>query len=164
MNQCYVFAPCYRSGRWVVWARYLRNPAKWRTVAINELKRPMYYRSVRGAIWARQYLLKASKAKLEVSTATKARLAGACPKYRSIIHRSLSLQWLQFLASKRASLTRACPISCLYCIGASLINEHSPSLRRFASSDKLKILFHAYTASVASAYWFLSIMLKYFYQ
>ena len=100
INQCYVFAPCYRSGRWVVWARYLRNPAKWRTVAINELKRPMYYRSVRGAIWARQYLLKASKAKLEVSTATKARLAGACPKYRPIIHRSLSLQWLQFLASK----------------------------------------------------------------
>ena len=32
------------------------------------------------AIWARQYLLKASKAKLEVSTATKAKLAGACPK------------------------------------------------------------------------------------
>ena len=31
-------------------------------------------------ILARQYLLKASKAKLEVSTATKARLAGACPE------------------------------------------------------------------------------------
>ena len=104
--------------------------AKRRTVETNKMKRLMYNRSVRGAIWARQYLLKASKAKLEVSTATKARLAGACPKYRPIIHRSLSLQWLQFLASKRASLTGACPIPCLYCIGAFLINEHSPSLRR----------------------------------
>ena len=74
--------------------------AKRRTVETNKMKRLMYIRSVRGAIWARQYLLKASKAKLEVSTATKARLAGACPKYRPIIHRSLSLQWLQFLASK----------------------------------------------------------------
>ena len=104
--------------------------AKRRTVETNKMKRLMYNRSVRGAIWARQYLLKASKAKLEVSTATKARLAGACPKYRPIIHRSLSLQWLQFLASKRARLARACPISCLYCIGANAFNEYSPSLRR----------------------------------
>ena len=70
-------------------------------------------------------------------SAAKARLAGACPKYRPIIHRSLSLQWLQFLASKRASLTGACPIPCLYCIGASIINEHSPFLRRSELSESV---------------------------
>ena len=70
-------------------------------------------------------------------SAAKARLAGACPKYRPIIHRSLSLQWLQFLASKRARLARACPISCLYCIGANAFNEYSPSLRRGEVSESV---------------------------
>ena len=36
-----------------------------------------------------------------------------------------------------AKLARACPIPCLYCIGASLINEHSPSLRRGEFSESV---------------------------
>ena len=66
----------------------------------------MQYRSVIGAIWARQYLLKASKAKLEVSTATKARLAGACPNYRPVLHRSVP--WLFTVRRYEARLAKAC--------------------------------------------------------
>ena len=60
----------------------------------------MQYRDVMGTIWARRYLLKASNAKLEVSTAAKARLAGACP------------------------------LTALYCIRANICNHCSRSLRR----------------------------------
>ena len=50
-----------------------KNPkaTKRRTVAINKLKRMKQYGSIIGVVWARRYLLKASEAKLEVSTATR---------------------------------------------------------------------------------------------
>ena len=80
-----------------------------------------------------------------------ARLAGACPKYRHIIHRSLSLQWLQFLASKRASLAGACPIPCLYCIGANAFDVYSPSLRRSELSGIVPQIQTYYTSELVSS-------------
>ena len=62
-----------------------------------------------GVIWARQYLLKASKAKLEVSTATKAKLARACPIYRPTLYQSVFLQRVQsFTAQGEASENVPC--------------------------------------------------------
>ena len=56
------------------------------------------------AIWARQYLLKASNAKLEVSTATKAKLAGACPKREAVPQNAFN-----YFHACRAKLAGACP-------------------------------------------------------
>ena len=121
-----------------------RNPAKWRTVKTNKLKRQMQYGHERGAIWARQYLLKASKAKLEVSTATKAKLAGACPDFMLYCIGACSFNF-SGPSPCRARLAGACSISYLYCIGAYSFNFSGSSHRRGEVSGNVLRL-HAYTA------------------
>ena len=81
----------------------------------------MQYRHERGQSEPAGTYRKQAKAKLEVSTAAKAKLAGACP------------------------------IPYLYCIGASLINEHSPSLRRSEYSGSVPQIQTYYTLELVSS-------------
>ena len=54
-----------------------------------------------------------------------------------VLAKNKGTEVFRLVSAAKAKLAGACPISCLYCIGASLINEYSPSLRRGEVSESV---------------------------
>jgi len=52
-----------------------------------------------------------------------------------VLAKNKGTEVFRLVSAAKARLAGACPISCLYCIGASLINKHSPSLHSFSTSS-----------------------------
>ena len=47
-----------------------------------------------------------------------------------VLAKNKGTEVFRLVSAAKAKLARACPISCLYCIGANTFHEYSPSLRR----------------------------------
>ena len=54
-----------------------------------------------------------------------------------VLAKNKGTEVFRLVSAAKAKLARACPISCLYCIGANAFNEHSPSLRRGELSESV---------------------------
>ena len=54
-----------------------------------------------------------------------------------VLAKNKGTEVFRLVSAAKAKLARACPIPCLHCIGASLINEYSPSLSRGEFSESV---------------------------
>ena len=72
-----------------------------------------------------------------------------------VLAKNKGTEVFRLVSAAKAKLVGACPIPCLYCIGASLINEHSPSLRRFSQVSGSDCSLTDLLYIIASSYWFL---------
>ena len=68
-----------------------------------------------------------------------------------VLAKNKGTEVFRLVSVAKAKLARACPISCLYCIGASLINKHSPSLRRGEVSGSVPQIQTYYTSELVSS-------------
>ena len=68
-----------------------------------------------------------------------------------VLAKNKGTEVFRLVSAAKAKLARACPISCLYCIGAFLINEHSSSLRRGGFSGSVPQLQPHYPSELISS-------------
>ena len=68
-----------------------------------------------------------------------------------VLAKNKGTEVFRLVSAAKAKLVGACPIPCLYCIGASLINEHSPSLRRNEYSGSVPQIQTYYTSELVSS-------------
>ena len=68
-----------------------------------------------------------------------------------VLAKNKGTEVFRLVSAAKAKLVGACPISCLYCIGANAFNEYSPSLRRGELSGSVPQIQTYYTSELVSS-------------
>ena len=68
-----------------------------------------------------------------------------------VLAKNKGTEVFRLVSAAKARLARACPISCLYCIGANTFHEYSPSLRRSEYNGSVPQIQTCYTSELVSS-------------
>ena len=68
-----------------------------------------------------------------------------------VLAKNKGTEVFRLVSAAKAKLAGACPISCLYCIGANTFHEYSPSLRRGEVSGSVPQIQTYYTSELVSS-------------
>ena len=68
-----------------------------------------------------------------------------------VLAKNKGTEVFRLVSAAKAKLARACPISCLYCIGANTFHKYSPSLRRGKFSGSVPQLQTHYASELVSS-------------